>query len=132
MTHRLETIIFAIDQGQDLHTRAKFLRHIDTARAMGTLRDGFQIAIGYWEGMLETSYIMSRRDYEKLVLPIGATRDQVCVLAVSGDTRQPCVLEYQDGSTEAVGIMKEVSPNEIHHHSAWTFVESTGKYFTTV
>ena len=127
----LERIIFAIDNGDDLHTRAKFLRHIDTARAMGTLRDGFQTAIGCWENILEASYIMSRRDYDQLVKPLGFAAKQVCVLAVPGDTRQPCVLEFSDGQRQAVGPMREI-PKDEPLPGAWTFVEGSGKYYTTM
>ena len=74
---------------------------------------------------------MSRRDYEQLVKPLGFTANQVCVLAVPGDTRQPCALEFPDGTQECVGAMREL-PKGASLPAAWTFVESSGKYFTTI
>ena len=59
----LNKIIFAIDNNTDFHTVAKFMRHIDTARAMGYMKGGIVMATGYWEGELEASYIMDEIDY---------------------------------------------------------------------
>ena len=126
-----EMIVFAIDNGHKLHERMKFLKHIDIARAMGTLKGVFHTCIGYWNGELENSYMMSASDYERLVKPLGFTDKQICILRVSGDVRQPCFIEFPDGDVENVGAMHEISADEAKRANAWTYVEGTGKYFAT-
>ena len=59
----MEYVIFAIDNNTDTHTVAKFMRHIDTKRALGAMKGRMVQAIGYWEGILEPSYIMRKDDY---------------------------------------------------------------------
>ena len=127
----LNKIIFAIDENTDTHAVAKFMRHVDTKRALGELQGGLVHCIGYWEGILEPSYMMDERDYRKFVEPMGFTDGQDCILHVPGDTRQPCTLEYSDGSTWTVGPMYEVSKDNALHLNAWTYVQSTGRYFST-
>ena len=128
----LNKIIFAIDNNTNTHAVAKFMRHVDTKRALGELQGGLVHCIGYWEGTLEPSYMMDERDYRKFVEPMGFTDEQACILHVPADTRQPCTLEYHDGKTETVGPMREVSSNCALSFSAWTYVQDTGKYFTTL
>lgn len=127
----LNKIIFAIDNNTNTHAVAKFMRHVDTKRALGELQGGLVHCIGYWEGILEPSYMMDERDYRKFVEPMGFTDGQVCIMHVPGDTRQPCTLEYQDGSTETLHPMHEVSKDVAKFLNAWTYVQDTGKYFTT-
>lgn len=82
-------VIFAIDTGPEpLHTRAKFLRHLDTLRAMGKLDGEARIGIGHWvdpKGVswLEPCYMLTIDDYEQHVLRPGWTNGQQCVLIVS-------------------------------------------------
>lgn len=127
-----EKIIFAIDNNNDLHTVAKFMRHIDTCRAMGTLKGNFTQCIGYWEGILEVSYMMNKDDYERLVVTLGYTKDQECVLAVPGDVRQPCSLVSPDLRSFVGNAGKMIEIDGPEGHNAWTFVPVTGKYFTCV
>lgn len=127
----MEYVIFAIDNGQDVHARAKFLRHMDTAHAMGKMQGVMHQCIGYWEGVLETSYILTLKDYRDHVFPHGFTRDQQCVLIVPQDQRQPCHTASADTLEfiESVGPMREVSsPAGL---DAWTYNEALGKYFAT-
>lgn len=124
ITH-LEKVIFAIDNNTDTHQVAKFLRYVDTLRAMGKI-DSVTQCIGNWENVLEVSYMMNRADFNAYVESSDWVKDQVCILLVPGDTRQPCSLCYQDGTTESVGPMVEI-PGPIGN---WTYVPATNKYFT--
>ena len=121
----LEKVVFAIDNNTDTHVVAKFLRHVDTLRAMGTIAPIVQ-CIGNWENVLEVSYMMDLKDFDKHVLSYGFTREQECILVVAGDTRQPCHLRFPDGSTKSVGPMVEID-GPIGN---WTYVPATNKYFT--
>lgn len=127
----LNKIIFAIDNNTDLHTVAKFMRHMDTQRALGDFKGNLTQCIGFWEGELEPSYMLNEVDYRRFVEPMGFTDGQVCILHVPADTRQPCTLESAGGDRHSVGVMREVKPSEALGLDAWTYVQATGKYFTT-
>lgn len=126
----LETIVFSIDKGSDVHTQAKFLRYIDTLRAMGYLRGKFASCIGSYDGVVERSYMMLAVDFNKHVRNEGFVDGQESILRVPGDVRQPCILEFIDGSDPvSLEPMKQVSASCVHMYPAWTYVEETGHYF---
>lgn len=80
-------VIFAIDNGSDLHTRAKFNRYLDTLRAMGKTGGEIRIGVGHWvdaEGVswLEDCYCMDAQDYSKHIQPHGWCNGQQCVLVL--------------------------------------------------
>ena len=127
----LNKIIFAVDGNKDLHTVAKFMRHMDTCRAMNTLSGSFVKCIGMYKGDLEPSYMMDEVDYRKLVESAGYTAGQESILHVPGDTRQPCTLEFRDGSTKVVGPMVEVDAGKAMFLPSWTYNMETSKYFST-
>ena len=126
----LETVIFSIDDSHDGHQQAKFLRYIDTLRVMGKLRGMFALCIGCYRGDMERSYMMLAMDYEKHIPKSGYVDNQESILRVPGDVRQPCCLEYLDGSNSVLlSSMKRVHSNEIHLYDGWTYVEKTGAYY---
>ncbi len=132
ITYHLEKVVFAIDNNSDTHVVAKFMRHIDTYRAMDKLNGPIVHCIGSWkddEGVvhLEPSYMMNAVDYYEVVKAFGFTDKQDCILKVAGDTRQPCTLEFKDGSQQALGPMTET--DQPLHHDNWTYVISSNKYF---
>ena len=127
----LNKIIFAIDNDTNVHTVAKFMRHIDTARAMNTMKGAFIPCIGCYDGELESSYMMDERDYRRLVSTTDYTKEQDCILHVPADTRQPCTLEYRDNTRRTIGAMRKVTPAEALQLTAWTYVIETGMYWTT-
>ena len=127
----MEYVIFAIDNGDNVHDRAKFLRHIDTVQAMGKMQGTMQLCIGYWEGILENSYILTVDDYRDFVVKYHFTDKQECVLVVPHDVRQPCHVATPKnlGFLSGVGVMREVE--SIDGLSAWTYNETSDKYFAT-
>lgn len=127
----MEYVVFAIDQGTETHSTAKFLRHIDTQRAMGNMHGNMVHAIGSWKGTLEPSYILCMKDYEEFVVPLGYTSGQESVMVTSQDTRQPARLLSPDLS-EFIATMlpvREVSAEDAMHASGWTYNLKTNKYF---
>ena len=124
-----EKVCFAIDRNHDLHTTAKFTRFLDTLRALGELQGSVIQCIGCWNGELEPSYLMDRKDFHKWVDESGYLDEQHCVMLIPGDTRQPCSLLYDDDEQISIGPLREVA-NTIGL-TAWTYVIETGKYFTT-
>lgn len=126
----MEYVIFAIDNNTDVHTNAKFLRAIDTARVMGKmLGDTMVHAIGYWEGILEPSFILTRSDY--MAHAKGWAKDQECVLVVNDDDRQPAYVACPKTLKEfsCVGVIQEITPEQAKDEKAWTFNMTSGKYF---
>jgi len=126
----LNKIIFSIDDNTDVHVVAKFMRHMDTCRAMGTLKGSFVQCIGMYNGVLEPSYMMDERDYRQLVEPMSYAARQDCILHVPIDVRQPCTLEFSDHQF-SIGPMRQVSPEVALQLTSWTYVMATNKYFTT-
>ena len=124
----LEQVIFAIDNNNSIHAVAKFTRYLDTLRATNKLDGGVTQCIGHWEGDLEVSYLMRKSDYDHYISGRGWADKQEAVLVVPGDTRQPCTLIMRDGTIHSVGKMVEITKPE----GNWTYVPTTGKYFTTV
>ena len=124
-------VIFSIDNANDTHAMAKFLRHIDTRLAMQEMRGTMAHCVGCYEGALEPSFILTRQDYDTHVAPYGFTDGQICILECPDDTRQPCFLEYGDGRRENVGQMQEVSAVEAMRRMNWTYRLDLNKYFAT-
>ncbi len=126
----LNKVCFAIDQGENLRKTKRFLKHIDNAIAMGGCMGAVVSCIGYWDGILENSYIMDERDYNKLVKAMGFVDKQECVLIIPGDVRQNCILKYNSGDTEILGPMQQVTAIEAKKLDAWTYVQGSRQYFS--
>jgi hypothetical protein len=128
-----EKVIFAIDGNTDTHIVAKFMRLMDTRRALGDLQGRVVQCIGMWtdgEGRrhMEPSYMVDARDYYQIVKPSGYVDHQECALKVPGDTRKPCTLEFPSGVTFGLKPMREIGgPDGV---TDWTYVIETGRYFT--
>jgi len=88
----LTQVIFAVDNGNDVHGLAKFLRYIDAVRAMNNLRSKPVLCIGMYKGVIEPSIMLSYPDFEDYVLDSGFVDGQESFLFVPGDVRQPCTL----------------------------------------
>lgn len=127
-----EKVIFAIDGNTDTHIVAKFMRLMDTRRALGDLQGRVVQCIGSWTDgdgkvVMEPSYMMDAKDYYQYVQPSGYVDHQDCVLKVPGDTRQPCSLEFQGGLTLGLKPMKQIDSTD--GVTDWTYVVETGRYF---
>ena len=128
----MEYVIFAIDNNKDTHAVAKFLRHMDTKRALGELKGSMVHCVGNWDGILEVSYILRRDDYLAHVLPLGFTQEQEAVMIAPSDTRQPAsILSHDLGEHfQELGPVRNIAPHEATPDVAWTFNTISGKYFT--
>ena len=122
-------IIFSIDNVTDTHTLAKFMRYIDTLNVMQKTKGSMQICYGSWEGVIEQSFIMRRDDFDKHVRHSGYVSCQESFLHVPADRRQPCVLEYQDGTKIGIGPMQSVTKEHALTLSGWTFNPKLNEYF---
>jgi len=122
----LERVIFAIDNDNDTHTVAKFMRHVDTLRAMGKIDSVVQL-VGCYKGQLERSYMIRADQFEHVRDYI---KGQESILRVPGDVRQPCVLEYLVGGERvSLGPMRQVPASEALQAEAWTYSQEQNKYY---
>jgi len=128
---QLNKICFSIDNNTNVHETAKFLRLMDTQRALGKMQGTIVLCIGSYEGLMEPSYIVNEKDFYDIVEPSGYVNAQDSVLSIPGDTRQPCTLKYYDGGVYIVGAMVRVHKDEVPHLNSWTYVQATQQYFTT-
>lgn len=121
----MECTLFSIDNGHDIRTMKRFLRHVDTLTAMDLLVGDVIPCVGYWEDQLEDSFIMLSVDYEKVK---DFTKNQVAVVLIPSDPRQPCILDY-GFVREPIGPMRQVkNPFGL---PAWTYNKITKAYFST-
>jgi hypothetical protein len=90
------------------------------------------LAIGSYKGVMEQSFILLRDDFDLVVRGTDWIKDQESVLHV-GDGYKGVVygaLEYlETGTTEHIGVMREVSQTEAMLHDGWTYRPNLNKYF---
>jgi hypothetical protein len=120
-------VIFAIDNGADPRTRARFERHIDTLRAMGSLKRPIRLCVGMWKGQIETSYEMVRSDFEQHVMQQGWVAQQEAILGVVAGQ---AVIIDRDGKVQSVGRWKKVDAGyAMAFCDGWTFFLDSGEYW---
>lgn len=107
-------IIFSIDNVNDTHTLAKFLRHIDTQRAMGKMKGKMVHCIGMYDGMLEPSFLLTQEDFQYAA---DYVKGQESVLEVPSSVKQPVSLRFKD---RVVCLGRLVSSSKMPDTNAWT------------
>lgn len=122
-------VIFSIDGVSDLHTKAKFLRYVDTLRAMNILKGNMKLCIGMYNGVLEDSFIIRGDDYNNHIRLSGYLKEQECVLHVRGKSML-CEFEYSGGEIEYAGRMLQVTASEAMTKSGWTYRPDLNIYWT--
>ena len=123
----MESVIFPIDNCSDLHTLAKFTRHLDTQRAMGNLVGDVKLCIGLYNGCLEYSFHMLVVDFDKHVRDTVYVKDQETFLFLSSDPRQPAELRSPDGQFRQVLNPPSVGGTD---NTPWTYDLRTNSYFS--
>lgn len=94
----MEHIVFSIDNPFDIHSLAKFYRHVDTARAMGLMSGSMELCVGSWKGNLEPSFAMLTTDFDKLDIKSLFCEKQEAFMYLSSDPRQPIVIRDYNGN----------------------------------
>lgn len=120
----LETTVFSIDNAHDFRTMARFMRYVDTHRAMGDFKGTVLSCIGEYKGVMEPSFMMLTIDYDKYIKGSGYLTNQESVLKIPGDSRQPCHLEFKDG-TQVILSKSKLGKGK----DGWTYILSEDKYF---
>ncbi|RTL05349.1 hypothetical protein EKK58_08080 [Candidatus Dependentiae bacterium] len=116
-------VLFSIDSVHDTHTLAKFLRHFDTQVAMSKTKGNLVQCIGMWKGQLEVSFLCREEDYEAFVLPLGFTKNQECVITISGD-KMECFID-----DNYIGQMVEFTAKEALNSDGFTYRPDLNKYW---
>ncbi len=120
-------VIFSV--ANDLHTRAKFLRHIDTQRAMDHLKGNMVLCIGATGGVLEDSFILCAEDFNEFVRNSPYLKDQVSVLHVRGE-RMHCEFEFFCMDNKCTGgCMVQVTAQEAFDNGSWTYRPDMNTYW---
>lgn len=121
----LERILFSTDR-TDVRGIHQFTRYADQLRAMSKLTGSIETCLGMYEGVPELSFMCLVVDFDEHIRDSGFVSEQECFLRIPGDTRQPCVLEFQHtGVRQDIGPMKLVS--NVWDYESWTF--HRGKYY---
>lgn len=108
-------ILFSIDNWHDVHTLAKFLRHMDTQRASSKMTSNMKMLIGGYEGKLELSFIIGDDDYFMHVHKSGYVDNQKEIIGVYNDqvythSRDKLPLKF-------LGEMKEITVGDFPNFS---------------
>ena len=125
-------VIFSIDNVHDVHTLAQFSHHLDMKRAMQKLSGQVVLAIGSYKGVMEQSFILLREDFDAVVRDSQWVKDQESILHVEDGYGGVVygALEYlATGTTEHIGVMKEIEKREVSAYDAWTYRPDLNKYF---
>ena len=75
-----EYVIFAIDNDDNVHINAKFLRYVDERQVMGKMKGKMKLCIGSYKGKLERSYIMRWDDFMEHIAESGYVDKQESIL----------------------------------------------------
>jgi hypothetical protein len=125
-------VIFSIDNVHDVHALAQFSHHLDMKRAMQKLKGNVVLAIGSYKGVMEQSFILLRDDFDLVVRGSDWIKEQESILHVE-DGHGGVVygaLEYlATGTTEHIGVLREVPQVEAMLHDGWTYRPDLNKYF---
>ena len=124
--------IFSIDNHTDLHVMSKFLRFVDTLRAMDKTKGKFIQCVGSWEGELEPSFLCNTEDYEAHIKDSGYVNGQECVMQVSECNKQYAQLLYPSGVAAFLGSLKSVGKDRAMKEHGWTYRPDLNTYWITV
>jgi hypothetical protein len=122
-------VIFSIDNVSDLHTKAKFLRYVDTLRAMNVLKGNVKLCIGMYKGILEDSFIVRGDDFDKHIRLSGYVDKHESILHIRGKSML-CEFEFLSGGFDRAGRMLQVTANEAMTKTVWTYRPDLNIYWT--
>lgn len=125
-------VIFAIDNDSDLHTVSKFMRHVDTQKAMGRMQGTIKPCVGSYKGQLEQSYIMTRQDFDRYVKASGYIDNQESILLLEvghrGVTYGTLIFSGFEQDMP-LGIMRAIPKDQAMSYDAWTYRPELDTYY---
>jgi hypothetical protein len=134
-----EYVVFAIDNDNDLHTNARFLRYVDELRAMQKMDGTMQLCIGSYLGQMERSYIVSFNDFIEHIMDSGYVdkQESVMVLRDGYYGKVYATLKFnnhgydmEDGRGDMfLGILKAVDKDDAMAEYGWTYRPDLNQYY---
>ena len=128
-------VIFAVDNGNDIHHLAKFARYLDTVRVNRNLAFKPKVCTGKWKEELEVSYCMDYNDFMEYVANTEWVEHQECFMVVNPvnprqQHRKQASLLYRCGNTERMGEYKQVTPEEALAKGTFTYFNDDKTYWS--
>ena len=135
-----EYVIFAIDNDNDLHTNAKFLRYMDEREVMGKTKGKMKLCIGSYKGKLERSYIVRWDDFMEHIAESGYVDNQESILILRdgyyGKVYATLKFNNDEGKFPNVGsddlflgVFKPITAHNAQYEEAWTYRPDTDQYY---
>jgi hypothetical protein len=134
-----EYVVFAIDNDNDLHTNARFLRYVDELRAMSKMDGTMQLCIGSYLGQMERSYIVTFSDFIEHIMDSGYVdkQESVMVLRDGYYGKVYATLKFnnygydmEDGRGDMLlGILKAVDKDDALAEYGWTYRPDLNQYY---
>jgi len=125
-------VVFSIDNVTEMRTLKRFLKVVDTAKAMKKMEGDMKLCIGSYKGVMEQSFIMRQDDFEAFVVPNGFVQNQESFLILEyghKDVVYASLLWNESKRHEPIGRMVEVSHKKALRQDAWTYRPDLNAYF---
>ena len=140
-----EYVIFAIDNDDNVHTNAKFLRYVDEREVMGKMKGKMKLCIGSYKGKLERSYIMRWDDFMEHIAESGYVDKQESILILRDgyygkvyatlkfnsayNSDWPAEFPNVGYDDLFLGEFKSIPANEAQYEEAWTYRPDLDTYY---
>jgi hypothetical protein len=135
-----EYVIFAIDNDDNVHINAKFLRYVDERQVMGKMKGKMKLCIGSYKGKLERSYIMRWDDFMEHIDESGYVDEQESILFLRdgyyGKVYATLKFNEEQGYSHIIGSkdlflgeFKSIPANEAQYEEAWTYRPDLDTYY---
>jgi phage tail tube protein FII len=116
----------------------KFTHTVDVHRVMQRMQGDMKICVGAYKGVLETSFIMTERDFATFIEGSEYVLNQESVLLVEDGHRGNTYasLHYlsrgvRDGEHVDLGLLKSVDKSVALMQDAWTYRPDLNIYWIT-
>jgi len=140
-----EYVIFAIDNDDNVHTNAKFLRYVDEREVMGKTKGKMKLCIGSYKGKLERSYIMRWDDFMEHIAESGYVDKQESILILRDgyygkvyatlkfnsayNSDWPAEFTNVGYDDLFLGEFKSIPAHEAQYEEAWTYRPDLDQYY---
>ena len=131
-------VIFSIDNVHEVHTLAKFTHTVDVHRVMQRMQGEMKICVGAYKGALETSFIMTERDFASFIEAGEYMQNQESVLLVEDGHKGEMYASLwylnrglRDGEHVSLGLLKSVDKSVALVQDAWTYRPDLNIYWIT-
>ena len=140
-----EYVVFAIDNDDNVHTNAKFLRYVDEREVMGKTKGKMKLCIGSYKGKLERSYIMRWDDFMEHIAESGYVDKQESILILRDGYygKVYATLKFNSAYNSDLhaeftnvgyddlflGEFKSIPAREAQYEEAWTYRPDLDTYY---